>query len=60
MNQQADEYRRLARACLRLASTTEEDGRATLIEMARIWFRLASERDLQLRSKTVGHTAAAE
>jgi hypothetical protein len=39
----SDEYRRLARECLELASTFAAQGRATLIEMARIWTRLADE-----------------
>ena len=39
----SDEYRRLARECLELASTFAAEGRATLIEMARIWARLADE-----------------
>ena len=40
----ADNYRRLARECLALASTIAE-GRATLVEMARIWIRLANDQD---------------
>jgi hypothetical protein len=39
-----EEYRRLARECMQLACTSvSEPGRSTLIEMARVWARLADE-----------------
>ena len=45
-NDRATEYRRLARDCLRLLQTfSNEEARAALIEMARVWTRLAEEQD---------------
>jgi hypothetical protein len=45
----ADGYRRLARECLALARTTStEEARLTLVEMARVWSRLADEQDEKL------------
>jgi hypothetical protein len=44
VNDRVQEYRRLARECLHLVSTvTTEEARRALIEMARIWSRLAEE-----------------
>jgi hypothetical protein len=44
----AEQYRRLARECMTLASTSvSEPGRSTLIEMARVWSRLADEQAQQ-------------
>jgi hypothetical protein len=44
--ERADEYRRLANECLAMARTvTRPEARDSLIEMARIWFRLAEEQD---------------
>ena len=41
----SDQYRRLARACLELARRAEDQqGRASLLHMAQVWFRLAEER----------------
>jgi hypothetical protein len=41
----SDEYRRFAAECLKTAQTAEEEqNRATLLQMARVWFALA-ERD---------------
>jgi hypothetical protein len=40
----AEEYRRLAQQCLETARTiSNEEGRATLLQMAQIWQRLADE-----------------
>ena len=40
----AEDYRRLARECLRLVRTVAtEEARHALIEMARVWARLADE-----------------
>jgi hypothetical protein len=40
----AKEYRRLARDCLALATTiATEEARRALVEMARVWSRLADE-----------------
>jgi hypothetical protein len=40
----AEEYRRLAQQCLETAHTiSNEEGRATLLQMAQIWQRLADE-----------------
>jgi hypothetical protein len=42
----ADEYRRLARECLATARTISTgETRTALIDMARIWTRLAEEQD---------------
>jgi hypothetical protein len=39
-----DEYRRLARECLRVAHTiVTEEARLALVEMARVWTRLADD-----------------
>src|SRR3984893_18399149 len=41
----SDEYRRFAAECLKMAQTAEEEqNRATLLQLARVWFALA-ERD---------------
>jgi hypothetical protein len=46
----ASEYRRLARECLRLAQTiATEEARLALVEMARVWTRLAEEQDVPYR-----------
>jgi hypothetical protein len=43
----ASEYRRLARDCLQVAkSMSTEEGRTALIEMARVWSRLADEQEV--------------
>ena len=47
MAERKNEYRRLARECFSLAQTTSgEESRLTLIEMARVWTRLADEQDV--------------
>jgi len=44
--QKSEDYRRLAAACLLIADEMKQlPDRAVLIEMAAIWFRLASERN---------------
>jgi hypothetical protein len=41
----SDQYRRLARACLELARSAEDERtRASLRHMAQMWFHLAEER----------------
>ena len=46
----ASEYRRLARECLRLAQTiATKEARLALVEMARVWTRLAEEQDVPYR-----------
>ena len=46
----ASEYRRLARECLRVAQTiATEEARLALVEMARVWTRLAEEQDVPWR-----------
>ena len=46
LNRRAEEYRRLAGECLRLVATiATEEARSALIEMARVWSRLADEQD---------------
>jgi len=42
----ADEYRRLAQECLATArEVANEEKRASLIQMAQVWFRLAEGQD---------------
>ena len=42
----AEDYRRQAQECLDVARTLSlDDARATLIDMARIWLRLAKEQE---------------
>ena len=49
MDNRAEEYRRLAHECLRLVRTvTREDSGRLLIEMARVWIRLATEHETPL------------
>jgi hypothetical protein len=41
-------YRRYAQACLEIADTIVDEGtRATFIQMAQVWFRLAEEKVVQ-------------
>jgi hypothetical protein len=47
LNKRAEEYRRLARECLMLAGTgVTPEGHSSLVEMARVWIRLADEQDI--------------
>ena len=42
----ADEYRRLAKRCLEMMRTVSSpDGRATLVDIAQVWLRLAEEQE---------------
>jgi hypothetical protein len=41
----AEQYRRLAQECWRLAQMIPADARASLLEMAQVWQRLADEQD---------------
>ena len=42
----ADEYRRLAKRCLEMMRTVSSpDRRATLVDMAQVWLRLAEEQE---------------
>ena len=42
----AEEYRRLAKRCLEMMRTVSSpDGRATLVDMAQVWLRLAEEQE---------------
>jgi hypothetical protein len=44
LENRAEHYRRLTRECLQLASSMRQHpGYATLVEMARVWTRLADE-----------------
>ena len=57
----ADEYRRLARECLAIARTTSADeARLTLIEMARVWTRLADDQDVAFLPRAGGHQPIAQ
>jgi hypothetical protein len=47
----ADQYRRLAQACLEMVPTVQPgEGREALIEMARVWLRLAESYDKSMPS----------
>jgi hypothetical protein len=49
----AEEYRRLAQECLEAARTiASEEARATLINMAQVWLRLAGEQEVPVPPKT--------
>ena len=42
-----DEYRRYARECLGMANASQDpQARATLLQMAQVWLRLADEKTL--------------
>lgn len=42
----ADEYRRFAAECLKVAAVSQDDQtKAILLQMAQVWARLAAERD---------------
>jgi hypothetical protein len=47
MTKRSNQYRDLAQDCRRIANSlpTGSDGRASLLEMARIWERLADEQE---------------
>ena len=48
----ADEYRRHARACVRLAQNTQSPGdKALLLRMAESWLRLAEQAETRQREK---------
>jgi hypothetical protein len=48
MQHRGDKYRELARECLRLASTfVTAEARSLLVEMARVWTRLADDHDIR-------------
>jgi hypothetical protein len=52
LDNRAEEYRRLAGECLRLVSTvTRGDSGRVLIEMARVWIRLATEQETSLNPR---------
>ena len=55
MGSRADEYRRLAWECLQLIVHTiaTEEARLALVEMARVWTRLADEQEAALRGEPV-------
>jgi hypothetical protein len=53
LDNRAEEYRRLAPECLRLVRTVRrEDSGRLLIEMARVWIRLATEHEIPLDPPT--------
>lgn len=40
-----EQYRRFAQECLEMARSAKDEGaRATLLQMAQVWFRLAEEK----------------
>ena len=51
----SDQYRRYAQECLVLARNAEDErARASLLQMAQVWFRLAEERVNEVERKTIG------
>jgi hypothetical protein len=53
MQHWGEKYRELARECLRVASTTiTAESRSLLVEMARVWTRLADERAQQQKDQS--------
>jgi hypothetical protein len=47
-----EKYRELARECLRVASTTiTAESRSLLVEMARVWTRLADEQNIRAQQQ---------
>jgi hypothetical protein len=54
----ANEYRRLARECLTIARTVStQETRVALIDMARVWTRLADEQDAAVPPNTAVENA---
>ena len=46
MTSRAEEYRGLAQQCLEMARTiSNQEGRATLVQMVQVWLRLAKEQE---------------
>lgn len=55
MRRRSEDYRRYAEECLRLGQTTDnQQTRATLLQMAQVWLRLAE----QAEKTSEGSTAA--
>jgi hypothetical protein len=51
----SENYRRFAAACLEFADTIEnEQARAIFIQMAQVWFRLATEHEKEEDTETAG------
>lgn len=51
----SDDYRRYAKECLDMASTVQEaKARASLLQMAQVWLRLAQEHDAKTKSDQGG------
>jgi hypothetical protein len=54
-----DEYRRYAAECLEMASTVHDPkARAALLQMAQVWLRLASQRELHKETEACGQGEA--
>ena len=55
----SDEYRRYAADCVEMASVFHEPkARATLLQMAQVWLRLASQRTLHNAEEKADHVDA--
>jgi hypothetical protein len=55
----SDEYRRYAAECLEMASASHDPtSRATLLQMAQVWLRLATERELHKHKEDCGQDDA--
>jgi hypothetical protein len=53
------EYRRYAAECLEVASVIHDPkARATLLQMAQVWLRLANQRTLRTPEEKADHGAA--
>jgi hypothetical protein len=54
MQHWGEKYRELARECLRVASTTiTAESRSLLVEMARVWTRLADEQNIRAQQQKI-------
>jgi hypothetical protein len=54
-----DEYRRDAAECLEIAGTSQDPkSRAALLQMAQVWLRLATQRELHKEKEECGQGKA--
>ena len=53
--ERSDDYRRYAKECLDMANTVQDaKSRASLLQMAQVWLRLAQEHDAKTKSDQSG------
>jgi hypothetical protein len=54
-----DQYRRYAAECLEIAGTSQDHkSRAALLQMAQVWLRLATQRELHKEKEECGQGKA--